>query len=120
MSGIIVADAGPLHYLILIDCAEILPGMFGRVFIPGAVRDELFRESKPQKIKTWISLPRPWLEVQLATDVRPIHGLHAGEVEALNLALKIRAEGVLMDDLDGRSQGGAVTWFECHRHDRTH
>jgi predicted nucleic acid-binding protein len=42
------------------------------------------------------------LEVQLVTDVRPIHGLHAGEVEALNLALKIRADGVLMDDMDGR------------------
>jgi hypothetical protein len=27
MSNIVVADAGPLHYLVLIDCAEILPDL---------------------------------------------------------------------------------------------
>jgi hypothetical protein len=28
MSGIIVSDAGPLHYLILVDCADALPQLF--------------------------------------------------------------------------------------------
>ncbi len=38
---LVVADAGPLHYLILIDCADILPRLFNRVLIPPAVREEL-------------------------------------------------------------------------------
>src|ERR1039458_7411040 len=36
------------------------------------------------------------------SNVQPIHGLHPGEVEALQLALRAKALGVLMDDLDGR------------------
>ncbi|MDB6023098.1 MAG: hypothetical protein JWQ04_2955, partial [Pedosphaera sp.] len=52
--------------------------------------------------KTWVSQPKSWLEVRLVKGARPIHGLHPGEIEALQLAMEIRAGGVLMDDLDGR------------------
>ncbi len=34
--------------------------------------------------------------------MQPIHGLHAGETEALHLAQITETEFVLMDDLDGR------------------
>jgi hypothetical protein len=43
MSSIVVADAGPLHYLVLIDCGETLGTLFDHVLIPFAVRDELLR-----------------------------------------------------------------------------
>ncbi len=108
MSGIIVADAGPLHYLILIDCADVLSILFDQVAIPGAVRNELLREATPEKVKAWISTPRPWLKVEVLTNVRSIHGLHPGETEALQLALKTGAAGVLMDDLDGRKAGRSL------------
>ena len=36
---IVVADTGPLNYLVLIGEIEILPVLFGQVFIPLAVLD---------------------------------------------------------------------------------
>lgn len=102
MTSIVVADAGPLHYLILIDCAGILEKLFDQVLIPGAVRDEMLQPNTPPKVKTWMLHPPAWLKVEMVTNVQPIHGLHPGEIEALQLALRAKAAGVLMDDMDGR------------------
>jgi len=38
---LVVADTGPLNYLVLIDAIELLPKLFKRVFTPEAVRAEL-------------------------------------------------------------------------------
>jgi len=100
---LVVADAGPLHYLVLIDCAEILASLFDHVLIPFAVRDELIHPAAPKKVKDWILQPRPWLETTPVAQVHPVRGLHKGEIEALQLALERKAEAILMDDLDGRA-----------------
>jgi predicted nucleic acid-binding protein len=104
MSSIVVADAGPLHYLVLIDCVEILAGLFDRVLIPTAVRDELLCPTAPEKVKNWIAGPRDWLQIERVTQPQLIAGLHRGEAEALELASRIKADGILMDDLDGRTE----------------
>lgn len=104
MSSIVVADAGPLHYLILIDCADILAGLFDRVLIPSAVRDELTHPSAPLQVKHWMTNPKPWLSVENVALSQPGGPLHRGEAEALQLALQSKAAGVLMDDLDGRAE----------------
>ena len=62
-ANVVVADAGPLHYLILIDCVEILAQLFDRVLIPCAVRDELIHPRAPKKVKDWILHPPSWLEI---------------------------------------------------------
>jgi len=108
MSRIVVADAGPLHYLVLIDCAQILPDLFDQVLVPFAVRDELIHPRAPQKVKAWILQPRPWLEITHVTQGRPVRGLHQGETEALQLALERSADAVLMDDMDGRAAARAL------------
>ncbi|MBM3881815.1 MAG: DUF3368 domain-containing protein [Verrucomicrobia bacterium] len=104
MSSVVVADAGPLHYLILIDCVEILPGLFERVVIPIGVRNELQHTDTPLKMKDWMAVAKPWLQVEHVNQPQPIPGLNRGEAEALHLALQIKAAGVLMDDLDGRAE----------------
>ena len=38
---IVVADTGPLHYLILFDHAELLHRLYGEVVVPDAVATEL-------------------------------------------------------------------------------
>ena len=38
---VVVADATPLHYLILIDAVDVLPRIFDKIYIPIEVRDEL-------------------------------------------------------------------------------
>jgi len=103
MSSIVVADAGPLHYLVLIDCGEILGKLFDHVLVPFAVRDELLHPRTPQKVKDWIVSPHPWLEFAPVRQSHTVRGLHKGETEALQLALERRADAVLMDDMDGRA-----------------
>jgi hypothetical protein len=101
--NIVVSDAGPLHYLVLIDCAEILASLFDHVLVPFAVRDELIHPRTPKKVKDWILQTRPWLEITPVTQVQPVRGLHKGETEALQLALERKAAAILMDDMDGRA-----------------
>jgi len=103
MASFVVADAGPLHYLILIDRAEILSPLCGHVFIPFAVQNELLHSSAPAAVKNWLLRPPPWLEVVPVSEPRIIRGLHRGEAEALQLALHVKADTVLMDDFDGRT-----------------
>ncbi|SRR6266446_1147180 len=100
---LVVADAGPLHYLVLIDCAEILASLFDHVLVPFAVRDELIHPGTPQKVKDWIRKPRPWFEIAPVAQIQPVRGLHKGETEALQLALERKAAAILMDDMDGRA-----------------
>jgi predicted nucleic acid-binding protein len=103
MRGIIVADASPLHYLILIDNVGGLPVLFEWVLIPLAVRDELVRHSAPQKVKDWISNPPAWLKIESVTGSLHSAHLHPGEAAALQLALETKTSAVLVDDLDGRA-----------------
>lgn len=102
MSNIVVADAGPLHYLVLIDAADILASLFDHVLIPFGVRDELIHFGAPKKVKDWILHPRPWLEIVPVGNVQSVPGLHKGETEALQLALERKITTILMDDMDGR------------------
>src|SRR5437870_13266643 len=104
MSNIVVADAGPLHYLVLIDCGEILGNLFDHVLVPFAVRDELLHPRAPQKVKDWIIRPRPWLEITPVTQAQPVRGLHRGETEALQLALEL-SSGRCPDGRPGRPRG---------------
>lgn len=103
MSSIVVADAGPLHYLALIGCADILGHLFDQVLVPYAVRDELLHSDAPEKVRRWLALPKSWLCFEHVQSSQPIRGLHLGEAEALQLALLKKASAVLMDDLDGRA-----------------
>ena len=102
-ANIVVADAGPLHYLVLIDSAEILSKLFDHVLVPFAVRDELLHSSAPKKVRDWILKERAWLEITNVTKAQVVIGLHKGESEALQLALERKAAAVLMDDRDGRA-----------------
>jgi predicted nucleic acid-binding protein len=102
-ANIVVADAGPLHYLVLIDSADVLPKLFDHVLVPFAVRDELIHSSAPEKVRDWILEVRPWLEITTVAKTQVVRGLHKGEAEALQLALEKKAAAVLMDDRDGRA-----------------
>jgi len=103
MSWIIVSDAGPLNYLILVDCSDSFPGLFERILIPPSVRDKLAHSSTPQKVKDWMANRPVWLKIEPVTQLHPLTRLHKGETAALQLALQTRTSAVLMDDLDGRS-----------------
>ena len=87
---VVVADTGPLHYLILISRIDILPTLFETVFIPSVVRDELAHAEAPAAVQKWIIHPPAWLEVRQGmtadyTDAAWL-ALDAGEKAAIALA----------------------------------
>ena len=59
---IVVADASPLNYLIQIESDGILQSLFGRVFIPTAVMEELRDARAPKQIKSWVADFPGWLD----------------------------------------------------------
>jgi len=70
LNAVVVADATPLHYLILVDAVHVLPRLFERIYVPAEVRDELTCEATPALIRTWMRKSPEWLEV-LAAPIIP-------------------------------------------------
>ena len=103
---IVIADATPLHYLILIHQAELLPRLFDRVLIPPAVFDELQHVETPESVRDWIGHPPGWLRIEplrSAPDPSLDH-LDAGEREAIALAEEIHADQLLLDEVEARRE----------------
>jgi predicted nucleic acid-binding protein len=102
---VVVADATPLHYLILIGAVEVLPRIFERVHIPIDVRDELTREATPPAVRTWMNDVPQWLEVfgtpAPMSEDSALQELDSGERAAILLAESIGADLLLIDDRAG-------------------
>jgi predicted nucleic acid-binding protein len=101
----VIADTGPIHYLVLIEHSEILPALFEKVIIPSVVRDELARAETPDAVRNWIQAAPAWLEVQTQPDSpfddASLESLDDGEKAALALAASLAADLLLMDDREG-------------------
>jgi predicted nucleic acid-binding protein len=104
---IVVADSGPLHYLVLLDQADLLHRFYGQVVIPEAVRRELTSGKTPQPVKEWLSDPPPWLRVEAVTSSQlalVTDDLDLGEREAIAIAHLLRADLLLIDETSGRAE----------------
>jgi predicted nucleic acid-binding protein len=58
---LVVADTGPLHYLIMTGDIALLATLFDKVLVPQTVRDELAHRNAPDLVREWIAQPPPWL-----------------------------------------------------------
>lgn len=98
---IVVSDASPLNYLIIIDLQELLPRLFGKVVVPPIILKELGHERAPQSVRDWAGRPPAWVQVRPAT--RLIDGLRldAGEAEAISLSNELGADLLLIDERQG-------------------
>jgi predicted nucleic acid-binding protein len=96
---IAVSDTGPLLYLSLINCTELLPQIFEKVLIPHAVADELSDISTPAQASALIERCPPWLRIcdVPSTDPSLLH-LGRGEQQAISLAGSAGADVLLTDD----------------------
>jgi predicted nucleic acid-binding protein len=114
---VVVADATPLHYLILIEAIDLLPRIFEKIHVPAEVYEELSREATPPRVRTWMQRPPEWLEVLAAPTVASsdasLLALDSGERAAIVLAESMRADLLLIDDRAGailaQRRGLAVT-----------
>jgi len=99
---IVVSDTSPINYLIEIDCIHILEILFERVVLPEAVIEELRSPGAPPSIKDWLSQIPDWITIQQSENDLDTKGLDPGEREAINLAEKLKADFVLIDEKKGR------------------
>jgi len=104
---IVVADSGPLHYLILLGEADLLQRLYTSVVIPDAVVAELTRPASPSPVSAWLSTPPAWVRVVAVTpeEMTSIPDvLDLGERAAIALAETMRADLLLIDETAGRSE----------------
>lgn len=100
----VIADTGPVHYLILIEQIALLPALFETIFIPETVRKEMLAPRTPGVVRQWITTPPGWLQIvpdplPVSADLPP--GLDEGEWAAVQLALLMETSLLLMDDRAG-------------------
>ena len=104
---IVVADSGPLHYLILLEHIELLRRFYGQVLVPEPVASELSAAGAPAVVREWITKPPTWV------DVRPVppdavsmitDDLDLGERAAIALAKTMQADLLLIDEAAGRAE----------------
>lgn len=104
---IVVADSGPLHYLILLEHADLLRRFYGQVVIPDAVANELSAPDAPLVVREWVLKPPPWAQiVAVAQEVvlTVTDQLDLGERSAIALAESLRADLLLIDEAAGRAE----------------
>jgi predicted nucleic acid-binding protein len=104
---IVVADSGPLHYLILLDQTDLLRRLYGEVRIPQVVANELLAGNAPRSVSEWVSAPPSWVAVIAVSDEdidSVSDALDLGERAAISLAQKIRADLLLIDESAGRAE----------------
>ncbi|MBV9155638.1 MAG: DUF3368 domain-containing protein [Acidobacteriaceae bacterium] len=98
---LVIADTGPINYLVLIGHIEVLPVLFRKIILPSTVRDEL--AAAPLPVKNWIAKPPEWIDIR-----ESLHAYHPamehldeGERDAVALAVALHADLLLMDDREG-------------------
>jgi len=104
---IVVADSGPLHYLILLEHTELLRRFYGQVLVPEPVAKELSAAGAAAIVREWITEP------PTCVDVRPVapeavsmitDDLDPGERAAIALAETVHADLLLIDEAAGRAE----------------
>ena len=105
---IVVADTGPINYLIWIGQIAVLSKLYTTVLIPEAVRDELRKPGAPEFVRRWIEAPPEWLEIRKpirAPDVELMRvRIGPGERDAILLAEESGADVLVVDDQRGRKE----------------
>lgn len=104
---LVVADSSPLNILIRIGLVEVLPALFGRVLMPPFVHQELTDQRSPEVVRQFMEVLPDWLHIAAPVEEVLIPPLDRGEEQAINLALNIHADAMLIDERPGRREAEA-------------
>jgi predicted nucleic acid-binding protein len=99
---LVIADSSPIIVFIMISHIDLLPKLFKQVVIPPEVSAELLNFKRPQNVRDFMTTPPAWLLEQAPTNIKPIPSLHAGEIAAISLAQELKADLLLIDEVQGR------------------
>jgi len=98
---IVVSDTTPIHYLILIEREFILPTLLGELLVPDEVLQEIRHPNAPLSVRAWSESIPDWVVARSDNIKNVILGLGAGENAAINIAVEVGAEAILVDDRRG-------------------
>lgn len=104
---IVISDTSPICYLLLIGEIELLAKLYGKVFIPQVVQQELSDVDSPTVVRNWIENPPNWLGIEAVDlsagqDLSDLDSLDPGEKAAIILAKQREAGLIVIDDGLGR------------------
>jgi|SRR5580700_4015725 predicted nucleic acid-binding protein len=105
---IVVSDNSPLQYLVLIECINVLPALYGQVLTTPHVLEELRHKQTPEPVRAWIDSVPPWLRIESPSTIDFLDVLHIGEASAISLARQRRAALVLMDERAGTEAARSI------------
>jgi len=106
----VVINAGPLIYLAVLDRFDFLQKLFGQVYVPQAVYQEVVLQGagQPGANETCVAVNDGWLKLlsvqsRIAVDAL-LDQLDLGEAEAIVLARELDVRRVLLDDGAARAK----------------
>ncbi|MAR91571.1 MAG: DUF3368 domain-containing protein [Pseudomonadales bacterium] len=103
---IVISDTTAIIYLSRLRALHLLESLFQVIYIPEAVYQELIRKGDhipgAIEVKTY-----PWIKTEPVKNLAKVmqgfgRPLHAGESEAIALALEKNADLLIIDEKDGR------------------
>lgn len=103
---VVVADASPLIYLSRVGILAVLAELFGEVVVPRAVWAEVV-DRRPSAPGLDALTSAQWIRVVDTEFAVADLGLDAGETAAIQLALTLQAELLLIDERLGRRVAAA-------------
>jgi predicted nucleic acid-binding protein len=118
----IVCDTSPLSYLVLIGEVEMLPELYGEVWVPPAVEEELLHPEGPPEVREQVGSGPEWLKVKSLSEkstsetspsgdllselsgetAELVRDLDQGERAAIQLATGSETSLLVIDERDGR------------------
>ncbi|MGB5969834.1 MAG: DUF3368 domain-containing protein [Spirulinaceae cyanobacterium] len=103
---IVVSNTSPLFYLSTIEQLELLHLLYGEIFIPTAVLNEITDVGNTD-ISAKIIPTLSWIQIRSPRDLVFVSHLRSeldqGEAEAIALAVELNAKRLLMDERLGRA-----------------
>lgn len=105
MQKIIVSDTSCIGYLIQINLRNLLRILYGEIIIPVAVNEEILQlENKGHLLSDFKNAD--WIKIYSANDLSNVKDyksiLDRGELEAISIAIKLKADLLIIDEKLGR------------------
>jgi predicted nucleic acid-binding protein len=107
---LIVADTGPINYLIQIGHIDLLAALVDTTVLPASVAAELRHARAPDAVRAWAAAPPGWVQIRSATELVNADDLSVADREAIALAKELHASVLLMDDQQARRAQRSVRW----------
>lgn len=105
MQKVIVSDTSCIGYLIQVNLLNLLQIIYGEIIIPDAVNEEIFQlENRGYNLTEFKNAD--WIKIRNTNNLSNVNDykyiLDKGELEAISLAIELKADLLIIDEKLGR------------------